>query len=347
MDIAFNIESVDQSLKTEIQNKIDNKTKPNGALGVLEEIALQIALIQKTTTPVLNNPHVLVFAGDHGIVEESVSAYPQEVTWQMVTNFMQGGAAINVFCRQHGITLFVIDAGVNYNFSITGTKVIQNKVSMGTANFSRQPAMSIEQAELSIEKGSQVVRDIFFTGCNVVGFGEMGIGNTSSASVIVSLICGIPIEQCVGRGTGLDDKAFEHKVNVLRAALLAHDKPDTPLKVLATFGGFEIAQIVGGMLQAAVCGMTILVDGFIATSAYVIAQAINPALRHYCIFCHESQEQGHKLVLNHLRVKPLLDLKMRLGEGTGAAVAYPIIQSAVLFMNEMASFQSANVSTKA
>lgn len=346
MNMTFTIPLVDQSLQERLRNKIDYKTKPLGALGVLEDIALRVGLIQKTLTPVLSNPHILVFAGDHGITAEGVSAYPQEVTWQMVMNFIQGGAAINVFCKQHGIKLFVADAGVNYDFPENLIGLIHAKIEKGTANFANRPAMSIQQAQACIDTGAKIVKEIFSTGCNVIGFGEMGIGNTSSASVIMSVVTDIPIEHCVGRGTGLDDAAFNHKLEVLKESLKKHIGLQNPLDILATFGGFEIGQIVGGMLQAATHGMVILVDGFITTAAYLIAQAINPVLSNYCFFCHESQEQGHKLIFQHLQVSPLLNLKMRLGEGTGAAVAYPIIQSAVAFLNEMASFESASVSNK-
>jgi nicotinate-nucleotide--dimethylbenzimidazole phosphoribosyltransferase len=344
--LTFTIPPVSLDLKSILQEKIDSKTKPPGSLGILEELALRIGLIQNTTTPALLNPHILVFAGDHGIVEEGVSAYPQEVTWQMVMNFIEGGAAINVFCKQHSIALNVIDAGVKYDFADNLPGLIYNKIKKGTNNFLKEPAMSLVDVQRCMNTSADIVKNIYATGCNVIGFGEMGIGNTSSASVIMSLTCNIPIEQCVGRGTGLSDVELTHKIKVLQDALAHHGKPETPEALLATYGGFEIAQIVGGMLQAAQCKMLIMVDGFIASSAYLVAQAIEPTLKEYCFFCHQSQERGHQRMLQYLNVKPLLDMNMRLGEGTGAAIAYPFLQSAVTFLNNMASFKSAGVSEK-
>ncbi|HEY9048071.1 MAG TPA: nicotinate-nucleotide--dimethylbenzimidazole phosphoribosyltransferase [Ohtaekwangia sp.] len=342
----FKIKPLATSLQATLQKKIDKKTKPLGALGKLEELALQIGMIQQTLSPALTNPYILVFAGDHGIAEEGVSAYPQEVTWQMVMNFIQGGAAINVFCRQHNITLNVVDAGVKYTFPENLEGLIYNKIAMGTANFLKGPAMTIEQTQRCLSTAADIVNAIHAKGCNVIGFGEMGIANTTSASALMSLFCDIPVAQCVGRGTGLDDAAFQHKIDVITRALKQYNKHDTPITMLATFGGFEIAQIAGAMLQAAENSMVILVDGFITTAAYLVAQAIDPAVKDYCIFCHQSQERGHGLMLQAIDVQPLLELNMRLGEGTGAAVAYPLLQSAVAFLNDMASFESASVSEK-
>lgn len=342
----FKIPKTKGALRPRLQHKIDLKTKPTGALGRLEELALQIGMIQNTVEPSLRQPHILVFAGDHGIAAEGVSAYPQEVTWQMVMNFLNGGAAINVFCRQHGIALKVVDAGVNHTFPKDAPGLIHNKIAPGTANFAQGPAMNVQQAQDSIDGGAMLVNALFARGCNVIGLGEMGIGNTSSAAVLMSLLCGIPLSLCVGRGTGLDDAALQRKLDVLTLAMEKQGWPTTPLKILATYGGFEIAQMVGAILQAAECGMVVLIDGFIACAAFLVAHAMEPAVRDYCIFCHQSREQGHKLLLDHLHVKPLLNLEMRLGEGTGAAVAYPLLVSAVSFLNEMASFESAGVTDK-
>jgi len=341
----YSIPPVSDTLRASIQHKIDQKTKPLQALGMLEALALRIGLIQQTLTPALNNPHMLVFAGDHGIVAEGVSAYPQEVTWQMVMNFIGGGAAINVFCRQHGIQLNVVDAGVNYDFPAGLNGLLYAKVGKGTANFATGAAMTEQQAQACLEQGGAVVKDIHARGCNVVGFGEMGIGNTSAASALMHALTGIPVEQCVGRGTGLSDQALNHKVAVLQRSVQHHGIPGTPLQTLATYGGFEIAQIAGGMLEAASRGMVILVDGFIATAAFLVARAFAPAINDYAVFCHRSNERGHAQLLKHLGADPLIDLNLRLGEGTGVAVAYPIIQSAVTFLNQMASFESAGVST--
>lgn len=339
------ITPVSETLRAALLHKIDYKTKPLQALGMLETLALRIGLIQQTLSPQLSNPHMLVFAGDHGVVAEGVSAYPQEVTWQMVMNFIGGGAAINVFCRQHGIRLNVVDAGVNHEFPEGLDGLVYAKVAKGTANFAKEPAMTVQQAEVCVTRGAAVVKDIHAKGCNIVGFGEMGIGNTSAASALMHALTGIPVEHCVGRGTGLNDAALEHKINVLQRAAAHHGTQQTPLQALATFGGFEIAQIAGGMLQAAAGGMIILVDGFIATAAFLVARALVPAVAHYAVFCHRSQEKGHARLLQYLGADPLLDLNLRLGEGTGVAIAYPIVQSAVAFLNEMASFESAGVST--
>ena len=342
---TFKIEPVSRKLEADLKHKIDFKTKPLGALGQLEDIAMQIGLVQNTLSPELKSPYIIVFVGDHGITNEGVSAYPQEVTFQMVMNFLNGGAAINVFCKQNIIKIKVVDAGVNYEFP-KGLNVIDSKIGMGTKSFLKEPAMSIKEAQKCIDRGSVIVNEIFQNGCNVIGFGEMGIGNTSSASALMSVICKMPVELCVGRGTGLDDADVQNKIDIIKRAIAFHENFDTPFKTLATFGGFEIAQMCGAMLQAAENKMLVLVDGFISTSAFLIAYKINPAILDYTIFCHQSDEQGHAKMLNYLKVKPLLNLNMRLGEGTGSAIGYSVIQSAVNFLNEMASFENAGVSNK-
>jgi nicotinate-nucleotide--dimethylbenzimidazole phosphoribosyltransferase len=343
---SFNIPPLSTELQAELQQKIDRKTKPPGALGQLEKIALKIGMIQNTCSPQLKYPHILVFAADHGIAREGVSAYPQEVTFQMILNFLNGGAAINIFCKQHNIALKIIDAGVNYSFSPELANIIDSKIAAGTKNFLYQPAMTNHETLACIEKGAAFVKEVALSGCNIIGFGEMGIGNTSSASILMSLICKIPVEECVGKGTGLSDEGIKLKIEVLRSAILNNEKMSTPLEILTTFGGFEIAQMCGAMLQAAENKMLILIDGFISTAAFLIAHALHPEIIEYATFCHQSDEQAHLKMLNYLNVKPLLNLHMRLGEGTGAAIAYPLIQSAVHFINEMASFESAGVSEK-
>ncbi|HET7818098.1 MAG TPA: nicotinate-nucleotide--dimethylbenzimidazole phosphoribosyltransferase [Bacteroidia bacterium] len=340
---SFHIEPLSKKLEVDLKYKIDYKTKPTGALGKLEAIALQIGLIQNTLTPELKNPHIVVFAGDHGITNEGISAYPQEVTFQMVMNFVNGGAAINIFCKQNNISLKIVDTGVNYEFP-TGLNIIDSKIALGTKNFLKEPAMSIKQAEKCMDMGAQIVNELFHNGCNVIGFGEMGIGNTSSASALMSLLCNLPVKLCVGQGAGLDDNRLNKKIDVIERAIATNGKMDTSLKILAAFGGFEIAQMCGAMLQAAENKMLVLVDGFISTSAFLIAHKMNPAILDYTIFCHQSGEQGHAKMLKYLNVEPILNLNMRLGEGTGAAISYSIIQSAVNFLNEMASFKSAGVS---
>jgi nicotinate-nucleotide--dimethylbenzimidazole phosphoribosyltransferase len=329
----------------DLQHKIDFKTKPLGALGVLEKIALQIGAIQNTLNPTLTKPTIVVFAGDHGIANAGVSAYPQEVTFQMVMNFLQGGAAINVFCEQHNIALKVVDAGVNFKFG-ANPNLINNKIGFGTKNFLHEQAMTSIELQSCFAKAADTVDQIFNDKCNVIGFGEMGIGNTSSASVIMSVLCDLPIEKCVGRGTGLNNEQLQQKIATLQSAIERHAGKKNPLEVLQTFGGFEVAQICGAMLQAHKNNMLILVDGFIASSAFLVAYKMNPAILTNAIFCHLSDEFGHKNLLDYIGVDTILKLNMRLGEGTGCAIAFPIIQSAIAFLNNMASFESAGVSNK-
>ncbi len=341
---SFDITRPDKQILYEIQHKIDRKTKPVGALGMLEQLALQIGLIQQTTSPLLSKPAIAVFAGDHGLANEGVSAYPQEVTWQMVMNFLGNGAAINVFCEQNNIDLMIVDAGVNHDFP-EHPGLIDAKIRKSTRNCLREPAMTVEECDRAIGKGAQICTQIHDKGTNIIGFGEMGIGNTSAASLIMSKICRIPIDDCVGRGTGVDDDQLKRKLAVLRKAVAAHAVCD-PLDVLRAFGGFEMAMMCGAMLKAAERKMVVMVDGFIATAVFLVAQALYPAIMDFAVFCHQSDEQGHATMLRYLGAKPLLKLGMRLGEGTGCAVAYPIIRSAVAFMNEMASFDDAGVSDK-
>lgn len=353
--IEFSINPVNTNLLDQIRHKIDNKTKPIGALGQLEEVAQQICTIQDTVQPTLKQPHLLVFAGDHGIAQEGVSKYPSEVTYQMVLNFLSGEAAINVFCQQHQIALKVIDAGVAGTFE-GHTALIDQKIAPGTESFLDSTAMTLEQCVQAIQKGAELVETVQKSGCNVIGLGEMGIGNTASAAMLMHLITKIDLATCVGRGTGLDDEGLQKKLEVLQAALDFHEAHlediDTEYEVgqaqvlwiLSTFGGFEIAQMVGAYLIAAELGMTIMVDGFIASAALLIAQALYPDVKSYCVFCHQSDEKGHAAMLDFLGVKPVLNLNLRLGEGTGCALAYPLLQSAVNFTNEMASFESAGVS---
>jgi nicotinate-nucleotide--dimethylbenzimidazole phosphoribosyltransferase len=326
-----------------LQEKINNKTKPLGALGQLETLALQIGSIQNTLNPKLSNPTILVFAADHGI--EGVSAYPSEVTAQMVLNFLQGGAAINAFCQQHDIAIKIIDAGVNYDFQ-SQAQLIDAKIAKGTKNYLHEMAMTMAELNLCFDKASEIVETVFQRDCNIIGFGEMGIANTSSASLIMSQLSAIPLNLCVGKGTGLNDEQLQHKLELLTQAQNRHPNLTQPKEILATFGGFEIAQICGAMLAAYQKNMLLMIDGFIASAAFLVAQHIEPKIQQNAIFCHLSDESGHKLLLDYLNAKPLLQLGMRLGEGTGCAVAYPIINSAVTFLNNMASFDSAGVSSK-
>jgi nicotinate-nucleotide--dimethylbenzimidazole phosphoribosyltransferase len=343
------------ALKSELRHQIDTKTKPIGALGLLEEIALQIGLIQGTVRPVISHPQIVVFAADHGIAATGlVNPYPQAVTAQMVLNFIRGGAAINVFCRQHGIGLTVVDAGVNFEFDDPGSqRLISAKIGFGTRNYLEENAMTADEVQIAIREGKRIVEMISDGGSNAIGFGEMGIGNTSSASLIMSFVTGIPIEECVGRGTGVNDEQLKIKTGVLRSAFTLHagaigsiSGSAQPFAILQHVGGYEIAMMVGAYLKAAELKMIILVDGFITTAALLLARALDPSVQDHSIFAHTSGEQGHDKMLRWLGARPLLNLGMRLGEGTGAALAFPIVQSAVNFLNEMASFESAGVSNR-
>lgn len=334
------------TLDLQLKNKIDLKTKPLGALGILEDLAYKIGKIQQTLTPKLSNPHILLFAGDHGVAKAGVSAYPPEVTYQMVMNILQGGAAVTVFAKQNNITVKTIDAGVNYHFeNIDG--LIDAKVGFGTENFIVAKAVTKAQLDQCFEKSSIIVKEVHQSGCNVIGFGEMGIGNTSSASMIMHHITKIDLEDCIGRGTGLNNTQLLRKKELLNQANTFHGEINHPLEILQTYGGFEVAQICGAMIQAYKNKMIILVDGFIATSAFLVAQALYPEIKDFAIFCHNSNEVGHQKMLQFLNAQPILNLEMRVGEGTGCALAYPIIANAVAFLNDMASFDSAGISNKA
>ena len=340
----FHISPVDDSLDQSLQQTIDNKTKPLGALGRLEKLALKLGRIQGSFKPELRRPVVLVFAGDHGIAEAGVSPFPQAVTQQMVRNFLAGGAGINVFARQNGMQVRVIDAGVNHVFEPL-PDLIDAKVGMCTQNFLEQPAMTPAECERALTLGAQLAAKEIEAGSNVLAFGEMGIGNTSAAAALMCVLCDLQPAQCVGRGTGLDDAGLQRKTSIIEQALRQHalDGND-PLAALATFGGFEIAMMTGAMLAAAERRAVLLIDGFIASAALLVASRIAPTVLEYCVFAHCSDESGHRLLLQQLGAEPLLDLGLRLGEGTGAALAYPLLQAAANFLNEMASFEAAGVS---
>jgi len=330
-------------LSEALQHKIDNKTKPTGSLGIIESLAKQIGVVFQTLEPKIIQPNIVVFAADHGIANHGVSAYPQDVTRQMVTNFLEGGAAINVFCRQNNIKLSIVDAGVNYDFA-PNANLISAKIGKGTQSFLHGSAMSATELQACFVKGSEIVANIAKSGSNCIGFGEMGIGNTSTASVLMSALTGIPIEDCVGKGTGVNDEKLQFKNEILRSAI-GNYKGDADLdSKLAYFGGFEILQMAGGMLEAYRNNMLILVDGFICSVAFLIAYQKNKSILKNAVFSHQSAEQAHIKLLDYLNAKAILQLDLRLGEGTGCAVAFPIIQSAVAFLNEMASFESAGVS---
>ena len=351
----FQIFKPKEDIKEELQRKIDFLTKPKNSLGRLEELALLVGLIQQSLSPKLIKPHNIIFAADHGITEENVSVSPKDVTWQQCIHFLKGiGGGVNFLCRQHGFTLKVVDAGVDYDFP-PDIGIIDMKVRKGTANFMYGAAMTADEMALCIERGASVVRDVNATGCNVVSFGEMGIGNTSASSLWMTCLTNIPLLQCVGAGAGLSNKGIHHKHMVLKKALdnycrnyhvsVADGNNILTLTedIMCYFGGYEMVTAVGAILQAAELKMIILVDGFIMTNCILAASQLYPEVLSYAIFGHCSDEAGHKSILEYLNVRPLLNLGMRLGEGTGAICAYPILDSAVRMINEMSSFEKGNV----
>jgi nicotinate-nucleotide--dimethylbenzimidazole phosphoribosyltransferase len=327
-------------LATRLQHKLDGKTKPLGALGRLEQLALQLGLILGTESPELHHPQLVVFAGDHGIAAQGVSAYPSDVTWQMVKNFLAGGAAVSVLARQHGINLTVVDCGVRHDFAPQPGLVLR-KVAAGTADCSQGPAMTPAQCEQALQHGREVVRAL---PGNALLLGEMGIGNTSAASLLMARLTGHALADCVGAGTGLDEAGLRRKCDVLGRALALHAEAHSPLEALAAFGGFEIAAMTGAVLAAAAARRVVVVDGFIAGAAVLVAHALQPGVLECCVFAHRSAERGHELLLRHLHADPLLDMQLRLGEGSGAALAWPLLVSACAILREMASFESAQVS---
>ncbi len=339
---TFHIEAPNEQIKPLIIDKIDNLTKPKGSLGTLEEIALQVALIQQTLTPILKNPQNILFAGDHGILEEGVSPTPREVTWQQVLHYTRGGAGVNVFCEQHGFGLKIVDAGVDYDFQ-GNPSVIDMKVRRGTRNFLYEAAMTQEELERCMERGAEIVCQCIDEGSNVLSFGEMGAGNTSAASLWMHLFTGIPLEKCVGAGSGLNKAGVQHKLEVLQQALNNYKGNGSVLDIMAYFGGYELVMAVGAMLQAAEKHLIILVDGFLMTACMLAASKLYPHVTDYAIYGHCGDESGHRMMLDALGAKPLLSLGMRLGEGTGAIVAYPILQSALCMLNGMESFKKTEV----
>jgi nicotinate-nucleotide--dimethylbenzimidazole phosphoribosyltransferase len=340
---TFHIIRPGEALAEKIVNKIDNLAKPKGALGRLEEIALQVCLIQQSLNPELNNPFHLLFAGDHGIVEEGVSVAPKEITWQQLLHFAQGGGGVNFLCRQHNFRLKIIDAGVDYDFP-NDAGIINGKIRKGTNNCLKEPAMSVAEMELCISRGAAFVQECSDEGCNIVSFGEMGIGNTAASALWMTLLSGLPLEKCVGAGSGLDAEGVKRKYAVLKRALeTTYAGEGAAADVIRCFGGFEMVMAVGAMLKAAELKMIILVDGFIMTNCMLAASRLCPEALSYSIFGHQGDEAGHKYVLDYLGVTPLLNLGLRLGEGTGALCAYPIVDSALRMINEMGSFRQANV----
>ena len=342
----FKVIPVDRSMQGAIQEKIDNLNKPKGSLGRLEELAMQVCLIQQTLEPSLAHPCHLLLGGDHGIEREGVSVSPREVTWQQMINFTRGGGGVNMFCRQHGFKLRIVDVGVDYDLSsVPG--IIDRKIARGTKNFLYEPAMTEEEFDKAIEIGAALVDDCIEEGCKVLSIGEMGIANTSPSSIWMSLFGDIPLKDCIGAGAGLDNDGIRHKYEVLSKALSRHQSYLSPLTShllpLRIFGGFEMIAAIGAMLRAAESHLVILVDGFIMTACALGAIMLYPASQDYMIFTHCGDEAGHKVMLDIVDAKPLLHLGLRLGEGTGALCAYPLVDSAVRMMNEMNNFEKAQI----
>ncbi len=325
-----------------LRHRIDRKTVPHGALGRLAALGERLGAILGTTEPRLTAPQLVVFAADHGIAARGVSAYPSDVTWQMVGNFLAGGAAVSVLARQHGIAQTVVDCGVRKDFAPAPGLVIR-KIASGTQDSSVGPAMSAAQCEQAVQNGIELVRGL---PGNALLLGEMGIGNTSAASLLAARLGGIDVAEVTGAGTGLDAAGIARKTALLREALAANADAVQPLDVLAALGGFEIATMVGSVLQAAQERRVIVVDGFIATAAVLAASRLAPNVLQRCVFAHCSSERGHTRLLGLLGAAPLLDLGLRVGEGSGAALAWPLLESACRILNEMASFESAGVSDR-
>ena len=342
----YDIRRPDDGLRTAIQAKIDNLNKPKGSLGRLESLAAQICLIQQTLEPRLEHPCHLLFGADHGIERQGVSVSPREITWQQMLNFAAGGGGVNMFCRQHGFKLFLVDVGVDYDLSSCNA-IINRKIAPGTQDFLYGPAMSHDEYERALAVGAEMVDACRAEGCNVVCIGEMGIGNTSPSSVWMSLLGGVPLDECVGAGAGLNDAGIRHKLDVLTRAVdkfkaTAHGDGGAE-EVVRYFGGFEMAAAIGAMLRAAELHIIILVDGFIMTACALAATRLCPEALSYMIFGHAGDESGHRRLLGLLGAEPLLSLGLRLGEGTGALCAYPIVESSVRMINEMNNFDNAHI----
>lgn len=348
----FDIQPVDRSLAGAIQEKIDNLNKPKGSLGRLEELAMQVCLIQQTLAPSLAHPCHLLLGGDHGIEREGVSVSPREVTWQQMLNFTRGGGGVNMFCRQHGFKLRVVDVGVDYSFAPDlsqngeGTILFLNrKIARGTKNFLHEPAMSEEEFNRAIQIGCQLVDDCIAEGCRVLSIGEMGIANTSPSSIWMHRFCHLPLQECIGAGAGLDSPGIRHKYEVLAQALKGFEAHGTfePREIIRYFGGFEMVTAIGVMLRAAEQHLVVLIDGFIMTACALAATQLYPAAQDYMVFTHCGDESGHKKMLDAMGARPLLHLGLRLGEGTGALCAFPIVDSAVRMINEMNNFDNAKI----
>lgn len=340
---VFDIQRPSNEIIPHLQNKIDNLTKPKGSLGRLEELALQVGWIQGTLTPQLKNPCHIVFAGDHGVAVENISLSPQEVTYQMLLNFLEGGAGVNFLARQHHFNLLVVDGGVNKDLDLSNERIIHRKIRKQTRNYVHEAAMTVEEMNKAIEIGAECARLCYDKGCNVLALGEMGITNTSSSSLWMHFLTGTPLKECIGAGSDHTGGILNHKYEVLSSAISNYKGDASPIDIMRYFGGYEMVMTVGAMLEAAQLGMVILVDGFIMTNCMLMASKINPNVLHYAIYGHQGDETGHRIALEALHARPILNLGFRLGEGTGALCAYPILESAVRMINEMSTFEKVQV----
>lgn len=339
------IEGVDLSLMAKTQERLDNLTKPLGSLGRLEELAKQVTGITRDLRPKIHWKTVFTLAADHGVAKAGVSAYPPEVTPQMVLNFLNGGAGINVLARHAGAQVVVADFGVAADLNHTG--LVHCKIRPGTDNIAEGPAMSEDEARRAILAGAELVRKNMRKGLGLIGTGDMGIGNTTPSSALAAVFSGLPAAEVTGRGTGIDDAGFHHKVQVIEKALSVNEPdPKCPVQALAKVGGFEIAGLVGVILAGAAQRTPVLIDGFISGAAALVACRLAPKAKGYLIASHQSVEKGHAHVLKHLELEPLLNLRLRLGEGTGAALAMPIVEAACKILDEMATFAQAGVSER-
>jgi nicotinate-nucleotide--dimethylbenzimidazole phosphoribosyltransferase len=336
---------VDEAARVAANHRLDTLTKPQGALGRLEPLAAQVCAIQHTLTPAIVRPVAMVFAADHGVADRGVSAYPRAVTEQMVKNFLAGGAAINVLAKLQGIELWIVDAGVDGDCG-NHPRLINAKIRRGTRDFVERAAMTPGECRDALLRGKEALEQVAVSGSNAVILGEMGIGNTAASALLMHGITGHPLADCVGRGTGLDDRGLERKRATLEAAVTRRTPPSDPLELLTEFGGFEIAMLTGAVLAAAGRRMLVLVDGFTGTVATALAARLDPAVLHYCVFGHCSAEHAHRALLAWLNVQPLLDVGMRLGEGTGAAIALSTVHAALALFTDMATFEGAGVSGK-
>lgn len=343
--IEFKIEKLDLDIKDKIQEKIDNLNKPKGSLGRLEDLAMQICLIQHTLHPSLSHPSHLLLGADHGIEREGVSLSPRDVTWQQMINFTRGGGGVNMFCRQHGFDLKIVDMGVDHDLS-SYSQIRDMKIAPGTEDFLLSAAMTEEQMDTALRNGATLVDECSENGCNVICIGEMGIGNTSPSSIWLHLFGNVPLEECVGAGSGVAGNQLSHKFEVLNTTARKFRekfKTDDTINIIRYFGGFEMVGAIGAMLRAAEKKMIILVDGFIMSACMLAASKLYPEVLDYAIFGHCGDEHAHAKMLSLMNAKPILNLGLRLGEGTGALCSYPIIESSVRMVNEMNNFENANI----